>query len=186
VLAERCRTLGRSFKQEGRPDEAEAAWRQALDVLGALIEADPGDAGLRRRWCDCANDLAWLRANHPDTARRDPISAVAMARRATDECPDASAYWNTLGVALYRAGDDRAAVEALDRARALGGGSAFDDVFLAMAHARLGDLAGARQDLARAMLQAERDYPGHPELAGFCDEAHSLITGGAAATADAR
>jgi hypothetical protein len=55
-----------------------------------------------------------------------------------------------------------------------------------MAHARLGDMVGARQELARAMLQAERDHPGHPELAGFCDEAHSLITGGAAATADAR
>jgi hypothetical protein len=176
LLAERCRTLGRSFKQEGRPDEAEAAWRQALEVLGALVEADPGDAGLQRRWCDCANDLAWLRANHPDPGRRDPISAAAMARRATDACPDAAAYWNTLGVAHYRAGDDRAAVDALDCARAIGGGSAFDDVFLAMAHARLGDLAGARQDLARAMLQAERDHPGHPELAGFCDEAHALIT----------
>ncbi len=35
------------------------------------------------------------------------------------------------------------------------------------------------------MLQAERDHPGHPELAGFLDEAHSLI-GAAAATADAR
>jgi tetratricopeptide (TPR) repeat protein len=185
VLAERCRTLGRSFKQERRPDEADAAWRQALEVLGALLEADPGDAGLRRRWCDCANDLAWLRANHPDPSRRDPISAVAMARRAADEFPDAAAYWNTLGVAHYRAGDDRAAADALDRARALGGGSAFDDVFLAMAHARLGDMVGARQELARAMLQAERDHPGHPELAGFCDEAHSLITG-AAATADAR
>ncbi len=184
VLAERCRTLGRSFKQEGRPDQAEAAWRQALDVLGDLLEADPDDAGLRRRWCDCANDLAWLWANHPDPSRRDPVSAVAMSRRATDECPDAAAYWNTLGVAHYRAGDDRAAVDALDRARALGGGSAFDDVFLAMAHARLGDTAGARQDLARAMLQAERDHPGHPELAGFFDEAHSLI--GAATAAGAR
>ena len=29
------------------------------------------------------------------------------------------------------------------------------------------------------MLRAERDYPGHPELAGFCDEAHSLLAGAA-------
>jgi tetratricopeptide (TPR) repeat protein len=183
VLAERCRTLGRSFKQEGRPDEAEVAWRQALDVLGDLLEADPDADELRRRWCDCANDLAWLRANHPDPGRRDPISAVAMACRAVDVYPEAAAYWNTLGVAHHRAGDHRAAVDALERARALGGGTAFDDVFLAMAHARLGDAAAARQVLARAMLQAERDYPGHPELAAFCDEAHALIAGAAAAAA---
>jgi len=175
--ADRCRTLGRSFKQEGRLDEAEAAWRQALDVLGALLEADPGCGELQRRWCDCANDLAWLRANHPDPARRDPISAVAMARRAVDVCPNAAAYWNTLGVAHYRACDDHSAVAAFDRATALGGGTAFDDVFLAMAHARLGDLVEARQELARAMLQAEREFPGHPELAGFCDEAQSILTG---------
>ena len=72
-----------------------------------------------------------------------------MALRAVDEFPDAAAYWNTLGVAHYRAGDDHAAVAALDRARTLGGGTAFDDVFLAMAHARLGDPAEARQALAR-------------------------------------
>jgi tetratricopeptide (TPR) repeat protein len=183
ALADRYRTLGRSSKQAGRPDEAEAAWRHALEVLDALLRAAPDAADLRRRWCDCANDLAWLRANHPDPARRDPISAVAMARRAVDECPDAAAYWNTLGVAYYRAGDPHAAVAALDRARALGGGTAFDDVFLAMARARLGDAERAGRDLARAMLQAERDYPGHPELAGFCDEARDLLAGGAPAAA---
>src|SRR5262249_18599974 len=72
LLADRCRTLGRSFKLEGRPDEADAAWRQALDLLAAQIEAHPGDDGPRRRWCDCANDLAWLRANHPDPSPPHP------------------------------------------------------------------------------------------------------------------
>ena len=33
------------------------------------------------------------------------------------------------------------------------------------------------------MLQAERDHPGHPELAALCDEAHALIAGGAHAPA---
>jgi tetratricopeptide (TPR) repeat protein len=183
LLADRCRTLGRSFKLDGRPDEADAAWRQALDLLAALIAADPGDDGLRRRWCDCANDIAWLRANHPDPSRRDPATAVSLARRAVDECPDAAAYWNTLGAASYRAGGDRAAIDALEHARALAGGTAFDDVFLAMARARTGDTEGARQALARAMLQAERDHPGHPELAALCDEAHALIAGGAHAPA---
>ena len=177
-LADRYLRLGRSFKQEGSPDEADAVWRQALDMLTALMEADPDAPGLRRQWCECANDLAWLRANHPDPGRRDPAGAVAMARRIVDECPDSQTYWNTLGVAYYRAGDAASAVAALDRASALGGGTAFDDVFLALAHARLGDLEEARLAFARASSHAQRDYPGHPELAGFCAEARATLAEG--------
>ena len=147
--------------------------------MTGLLQADGTGLEVRRRWCDCANDLAWLRANHPESARRDGASALALARQLVEECPDSAAYWNTLGVAHYRAGDARSAVAALDRATALGGGTAFDDVFLAMAHARLGEPERARQALARAMVRSERDHPGHPELAGFCDEANSLITGAA-------
>lgn len=183
LLADRCRALGRSLKQEGRLDEADAAWRQALDLLAASVDAAPGDGEALRRWCDCANDLAWLRANRPDAPRRDPASAVALARRAAEEYPDAATYWNTLGAAYYRAGDAAAAIAALERALALAGSTAFDEVFLAMARARSGDPEGARQALALAMIRAERDHPGHPELAALCDEAHALIAGGATAPA---
>jgi hypothetical protein len=36
------------------------------------------------------------------------------------------------------------------------------------------------------MVRAERDYPGHPELAGLCDEAHAVLTGGTAVPAGVR
>src|SRR5262245_4224887 len=49
-----------------------------------------------------------------------------------------------------------------------------------MDRARVGDPERIRLALARAMLLAERDYLGHPELAALCDEAHGLITGGTA------
>ncbi len=162
MLAGRYRSLGRTFKQERRFDEAEAAWRQALDLLTGVLNAKPNSPEQRLEWCDCANDLAWLRANHPDLARRDPDAAVAMARRIVEKCPDAEAYWNTLGVAYFRAGDDARAVAALDRAMTLGGGTAFDEIFLAMAHARLGDLERARLEFNRAIVTAERDYPRPP------------------------
>lgn len=178
ALAQRCCALGRAYRRDGHPVEAEAAWRQAIDILSALIAAEPGSDELRRQWCDCANDLAWLRVNHPDLSLRDPAWAVATVRLAVEQYPEAAAYWNTLGVALYRAGDDRAAVEALERSRDLSGGTAFDEVFLAMAYARLGNAEAARQGLARAVLLAERDYPGHPELLAFCDEGYALIGGG--------
>ena len=169
--------MGRTFKKEGRLAEAETAWRQALDLLAAAAGADP--AAVQRRWCDCANDLAWLRLHHPDPALRDPAFAVALARQVVETCPDCGVYWNTLGVAYIRAGDYPAAVAALERATALGNGStAFDDVFLAMAHAHLGDREQARHRLAQAMLGMQRDHPGHPELARFCDEVQSLLAAG--------
>ena len=176
LLADQYRDLGRSFKQEGRRDEAASAWRQALDVLTGLMEAKPDSSELRRLWCDCANDLAWLQANHSDLGRRDANTAVAMARRMVETYPDAEVYWNTLGVAYYRAGDYTAAVAALDHAITLGGGTAFDDIFLAMAHARLGNLKEARRELAQAVIRAEHDYPGHLELTGFCNEARFILT----------
>jgi len=177
-LANRYRDVGRSFKQDGRLNEAVSAWRQALAVLTGLLEAEPGSPELRQLWCDCANDLAWLWANHPDPVHRDPDAAVAMARRMVEQCPDAEVYWNTLGAAHYRAGDDTSAVAALDRAKALGGGTAFDDVFLAMAQARLGDHEQAELRLTHTIFQMERDYPGHPELVRFCDEARFILAEG--------
>jgi tetratricopeptide (TPR) repeat protein len=176
MQAERYVGLGRSLKQERRFDEAESAWRAALDSLTRALEAQPDSPELRLCWCECANDLAWLRANHPDLARRDPDAAVAMARQIVETFPDAEVYWNTLGVAYYRAGDNASSVAALDRAMALGGGTAFDDVFLAMAHARQGDFENAQRELDRATANAKRDYPGHTELAHFCDEAQSLLS----------
>jgi tetratricopeptide (TPR) repeat protein len=178
MLADRYRRLGRSFKQEGRWEEADSTWRQALDTLTGLLEAKPGSPEVPHLWCDCANDLAWLWANHPNPAHRDPDAAVAIARRMVELCPNADIYWNTLGTAYYRAGDDVAAVAALDRATALGGGTAFDDVFLAMAHARLGDHEQAELMLTQAIFRTERDYPAHPELACFCNEARSILAAG--------
>jgi tetratricopeptide (TPR) repeat protein len=175
--ADRWRSAGRTLKAEGRLAEAETAWRQALDLLTALGGADSGAPDLRQRWCDCANDLAWLQLNHPDPARCDPAAAVALSRQVVETCPDCGTYWNTLGAAYLRTGDYDLAIAALKRSTTLGNGStAFDDVFLAMAHARLGNLEEAGERLAQATLRMEQDYPGHPELTRFCDEARSLLS----------
>ena len=175
-LANRYRMLGRSLKNEGRADDAQSAWRQALGAVAPSLAAQPDSPELRRLWCDCANDLVWLQSNSFDPDHdRDLDGAVATARRMVELCPDEAIYWNTLGVTYYRAGDAVSAVVALDRAVLLGGGTAFDDVFLAMAHARLGDRDRARTDLARAIARGEQDHPGHPELAMFEDEARFIL-----------
>ncbi len=174
-LAEQCRSLGRSYRREGRADAADAAWSQALDWLAAAVTANPSADAPRRAWCDCANDLAWLRANRPEESRRDPKSAVTLARRTVEEYPEIATYWNTLAAALYRADDLDGALAALARSRSLAGGTAFDEVLQAMALGRSGEVEAGREALARALLLSERDHPGHAELAALCDEAQALL-----------
>jgi hypothetical protein len=178
-LADQYYHLGRTLKWQGRLAEAKAAWRYALDILAGLAAVRPDAPDLLRRWCDFANDLAWLELSHPDPTSRDPASAIALARQVVELRSDCGVYWNTLGVAYFRAGDFLSAVEALDRATALGdGGTAFDDIFLAMAHARMGNWERARHWFAEAMVRMEQYRPGHPELAKICDEARSILAAG--------
>ena len=156
--ADRCRSLGRTLKVDGRLAEAQTAWREELDILTRLTALHPDASDLKQRWCDCANDLAWLLLNHPDPDSRDPVLARALASRVVEKCSDSGVYWNTLGVAYYRTGDFETAVTTLNRAIALGcGGNSFDHVFLAMAHARLGNREESRRCLVQAMFQKGRD-----------------------------
>jgi len=172
-LADRYRRLGRTSKEGGQLRETQAAWRQALEIFTRASVLDPANLDLRRRRCDCANDLAWLLVCHPDPASRDSASALALACEVVKECSDCEAYWNTLGVAYFRAGDLRSAIVALERALELGGGeNPFDLVFLAMAQARLGNAEQARLLLDRTLSYKEQ---GHAELDRFCDEARSIL-----------
>jgi hypothetical protein len=179
--AARYQSLGRAAKDRGRLDEAEAAWRHALDLLIEWLAVYPDHPELRRRWCDCANDLAWLLAGAADPVVRDPDGAVALAAKTVEMHPECGTYWNTLGAARYRAGDFRAAIADLGRATALSnGGTAFDHVYLAMAHARLGNSEDARRWYARATIEQERYPAGHAELHRLLIEAETLLPPAAA------
>ena len=90
------------------------------------------------------NERAWDYATAP-IDQRDPERAVAFARRAVALAPGQQMSLNTLGVALYRAGQYAQAITALDESLAAGKGEfdAFDLFFLAMAHQRLGNASEA-------------------------------------------
>lgn len=74
-------------------------------------------------------------------AQRDAAAAVGLARRAVKLAPSEPMYHNTLGVALYRAGQYREAVAELRQSLSLGGGKwdAFDLYFLALCYQKLGE-----------------------------------------------
>jgi serine/threonine protein kinase/Tfp pilus assembly protein PilF len=136
----------------------EQAWKLlavAYDAAGRHAEALADFEDAVRRWPDAAtthNRLAWLLATCRDPSLRDPPRAVAVARRAVELDPPAAWYWNTLGVAHYRAGDWPAAVAALTESQARKWDDGFNSFALAMVHARLG-----RRDEARRWYDAGLD-----------------------------
>jgi serine/threonine protein kinase len=122
------------------------------------------------------NSLAWLLATAPLPQLRDPAAAVAHAGRAVEMAPSEGAFWNTLGVALYRAGGWDAAVEALEKgARLRGGGDSVDGFFLAMAHWRRGDRAAARRWYDWAVARTAPAAPRPAEVVRFQAEAAVLL-----------
>src|SRR5262249_53239156 len=109
--------------------------------------------------------------------------AVELASKAVQLTPKVADCWNTLGAAHYRAGDWKAAVAALDKAVALRqGGDAFDWLFLAMAHRKLGNHDEApRSDnqapqwLEKNQKSLENDKVQAEELRRFRKEAEEVL-----------
>jgi tetratricopeptide (TPR) repeat protein len=147
------------------PQRAEAYQRRAVgnarlahyaEALKDFQEAEKlirSDAGLQ-------NEVAWLLATCPQPKLRDPSQAVERAKKAVVLAPKVGGYWNTLGVAQYRVGDWKSAVEALEKARELpGGGDADTWLFLAMAHRKQGNADQSRTAYDRAIEWLEKNRP---------------------------
>jgi uncharacterized protein HemY len=124
------------------------------------------------------NYLAWMLATGPQVGLRDPARAVQLAKKAVHKEPTEGRYWNTLGVAHYRAGDWKAAAAALEKSMALRqGGDGYDWFFLAMVHWKLDHKKEARRwyDKAAAWLKEDPKRQKNDELRGFQAEARALL-----------
>jgi serine/threonine protein kinase/tetratricopeptide (TPR) repeat protein len=170
--AEQARTLylrGLLYTSTKRYPEAAAAYDRAAECFRRAVAHEPAD--------DAAlNALAWLLAERPDAAGRRPVEAVAWARQAVARSPETGKYWNTLGVADYRAGDWPAAVAALSRSMELRqGGDALDWYFLAMCNHRLGKEDEARTWYKRAAAWLKKHWPPDEDLYRASQEAAELL-----------
>jgi tetratricopeptide (TPR) repeat protein len=144
------------------------------------------------------NELAWFLGAGPDPQFRDPLRAVELARRAVERAPQHQVpnYWNTLGVAHYRAGEWRASIQALEKSlelqtlnlealKMVAGhvpqvqnqqpGTSFDFFFLAMAHWQLSDKDKAREWYQKGVQWMDKNAPRDEELRRFRAEAEDLL-----------
>ncbi len=123
------------------------------------------------------NALAWLLANCPDHALRDPDKALQLAKQAVERAPNQGDYWNTLGASHYRVGEWQKAIEALNESMKLRkGGDPTDWFFLAMAHGRLGDKSQARIWHQKATEWIDKKQSQDEELRQFRAESAQLLT----------
>src|SRR5262249_43594946 len=134
------------------------------------------------RKADLANRLAWELVSSPNVPRRDPAQALVLARQAVRQAPREATYWNTLGVASYRAKQWEAAVRALEEAEDLAPGKylGFNALFLAMCQHQLGNAAKAREEFDRAVRwsqdhQTRLPAPHQEEFKAFRAEAEALL-----------
>jgi len=146
--------------------------REAIERKRRALEANPNAA----REC---NDLAWTYLTAP-AALRDWKAALPLAEKAVKLEPGPM-HRNTLGLAYYRAGRYREAVENLapNLKDQMAWALAYDLYFLAMSHQQLGDSAQACQfyDMAVRWSAAHREAiePFAAELAAIHAEAAELL-----------
>jgi serine/threonine protein kinase/WD40 repeat protein/tetratricopeptide (TPR) repeat protein len=149
------------------PDELGAGVGGSID--GALTPG-PEDPSAQ-------NSLAWVLATCPEPRFRDPSRAVELAKKAVELAPKASTCRNTLGVAYYRAGHFKEAIEQLLKAEELrpGAWTAWNVFFLSMAYWQVGDKEKARQSCAQAVEWTENNRPNNEELRRFQTETANML-----------
>jgi tetratricopeptide (TPR) repeat protein len=137
----------------GDTDNYEAACKEMLERFGRAKDPDPWGAQALAMICLLAPDAV------PDLQVPARLAATAV-----DAAPDNSWFLLTLGAARYRAGQFREAIDLFHRA--LRGrwpdeeesricGTALIDLFLSLAHHRLGERDEARQRLHDAVQRID-------------------------------
>jgi eukaryotic-like serine/threonine-protein kinase len=162
--------------------EADASFRRSYAVAEGLIGDKDADAHcFSTQLVGPFNNLAWDLVCRRTPAHADDAGlAVRLARQAVEWEPDQPAYWNTLGVAQYRAGDFAAADQSLHTSITLSkGGTAVDWFFLACIKHHQGDSEESQRWYDQA-VEWLRQNPVHDtaeaaQLIAFRDEAAELL-----------
>ena len=146
----------------------------------AYLKTQPDAAAARQRLAILCNNRAWELLISPEELR-NPLRALALARRAVALTPEKPDHLNTLGLALYRTGRYDDAVTILEQSLASGtGDSAGYDLFiLTLCRASQGNIRRAQDDFVRARnwlrMHPRLTNRESAELHAFRDEAESQL-----------
>jgi tetratricopeptide (TPR) repeat protein len=113
--------------------------KAAIELLRKVVEAQPDNA-------QALNNLAFMQAEYGNQADE----ALKHAEKAVELAPDSATYCDTLGWVLYRKGLYGPAVKYLERASSNKGNVVWK-YHLAMAYAKVGDLARGKSVLEAAL-----------------------------------
>ncbi len=165
--------LASFLEAAGRPVEAEQALRRAIGHADKLADAE------------AQNEVSWVLATKPNRGLHEQQLALQLAKKAVEREPQNGSYWNTLGLAHYRGGDWKAAIQAFEKSMQLeAGDNPAPWLFLAMACWQNGEREKARSWYDKAIQGMEKNKSQDEELGRFRAEAAVLlcITEHAAAT----
>jgi tetratricopeptide (TPR) repeat protein len=206
LVVEILRRLCQFLQSQGKAADAQAIWRESVEIRERQLSVadtpdrhaalyldlvtpmlDAGQVDQAKEFCGKALDLnptniallnsvAWLLVASPDLHQRDAALAVRLADRAVALSPTDGNIVNTLGVAQYRAGNFKEAIEVLQHSVELHKAKPepSDFLFLAMAYQKGGDAQAARRCYGKANslnIQATQN----PELRLFLDEAKEVM-----------
>jgi tetratricopeptide (TPR) repeat protein len=169
VLGRLCWTMGNWCVSLKRRALAKEEYGRALQVYRRALPYDRDGA--------IHNKLAFALCDCEEVELRDPIAALELATRALALAPGQRDFWNTLGLAHYRAGEWQAARAALDKAMALsegGRGNARDWLILAMVCWRQGEQAESRRWCDKAICWLE-NHPVTDDLYHLGRDAAALL-----------
>jgi tetratricopeptide (TPR) repeat protein len=156
--------LGSCLLDLGRYDEAESALRESVKN--------------RPDYPFALNYLAWLLSTAPERKMYDPQEALALARKAVEYDPLTDSYWNTLGVAFYRAGRWDEAIKTLGQsALRQQGKDSSDWFFVSMARWRRGEVEESSNDFIRAISSLRKYDLSEADCRRFWAEAIALFGG---------
>jgi len=165
-LATDLTNWGQMLAEVGRIEEAEKFLREAVAV-------QPSNA-------HSANGLAWFLSQDPKVVRKRRSEAVKLAHEAVERKPENWMYWNTLGLALAREGDWKAASRAIETSIKLNkqyeGGVAHDWFVLAIIRWNQGKRSEARDLYEKGVdWMAANPKADMTELRRFREEAAKLL-----------
>jgi WD40 repeat protein/serine/threonine protein kinase len=159
-------------------DDVEARLRTDPGLSPELRAATLWRASLLWDDPDRVTRSSWTLVSSPGAPPETYHRGLRWARAACVIAPDNAACLNTLGVALYRAGEIEEALSTLRRLNELHGETPIDLAFVAMAEKSLGRDAEAASTLTRLrVLMAEPAWAEHEEARELVREAEALVGG---------